>query len=145
MEPFFATCSPMRPAMLIYVKNCIFRFWGLWLKPQKVDFRQYSQKQRFSIKTGRFFLLNFDTFFNHLDPFWHQNNIQHATLLIFPLNKNYFSPSLTHSITFLAKNTAFWAPILAYGKPDTYDPLKHVRYLRNKSQIPPDRKKSRKF
>ena len=57
LGPFFATCSPMRPAMLIYIKNCIFIFWGLWLKSQKADSRAiFQHKNRFSIETGRVLL-----------------------------------------------------------------------------------------
>ena len=122
MEPFFATCSPMRPAMLIYVKNCKFSLWGVLLKPQKVDFRALFQKKID-------FLLKPVGFYYFLALFWPPR-----TFLIskkppacnaghFLIKKSYFWSKLTNFITFLSKNTSFWAPNLSHGKPDTYDPL----------------------
>ena len=122
LEPFSAMCSPMRPAMLIYVKNCIFSFWGLHLKPPKVDFRAIFQKKID-------FILKPVGFYYFLALFWPPRpsliskkppacNAGH-----FSIKNLYFWPQLIHFITFLAKNTSFWGPNLTYGKPDTYDPL----------------------
>ena len=115
--------SYMRPAIVIYIKKCSFSFWGFWFGPEKVDFRAiFQNKIDFLLKPVGFYY--FLALFWPPRPFLISKKPPACNAGHFSIKKTYFWSKLTHFITFLSKNTSFWAPNLTHGKPDTYDPLR---------------------